>query len=76
MLLPKLVRGLAALSLAHVAFAADKPLYPRHNESETDSGQGPQEAQAAGFGGHCWEHCYKTKTVTETKQHTSTKTHT
>ena len=73
MLLPKLVRGLAALSLAHVAFAADKPLYPRTNESEADSGEGP-EVQAAGFGGHCWKHCYKT--VTETEKHTSTKTHT
>lgn len=76
MLLPKLVRGLAALSLAHVAFAADKPLYPRQNESDAGSGEGPQ-VQAANYDTECYGgHCWKTKTVTETEKHTSTKTHT
>jgi hypothetical protein len=75
MLLPKLVRGLAALSLAHVAFAADKPLYPRHNESDAGSGEGAQ-AQGGGYEAQCFHHCWKTKTVTETEKHTSTKTHT
>jgi hypothetical protein len=66
MLLSKLIQGLGALSLAHLAFAED-PLYPRTNETEK-GGEG-HGAQGGGYEAQCWG-CGKTKTVTETKTHT------
>lgn len=72
MLLPKLVRGLVALSLANVAFAADKPLYPRQNGSETGSGGGAQ-AKGVDHEDYDWNP-WKKKTVTETMVDTTTVT--
>jgi hypothetical protein len=69
MLLSKLIQGLGALSLVHVAFAAEEPVYKRTNETE-NSGEAVevQENVVAHW-------CTSTMTVTTTETKTMTEKH-
>lgn len=74
MLLTRLIQGLGALSLAHLAIATEAH-FPKKNE--TGESDGPNKGPDGGYDTECWG-CGKTKTVTlvQTKTYTETKTKT
>ena len=67
MLLTRLIQGLGALSLVHVAVAAEKPVFPRTNK--TVESVGGDHVEDTGYGAECFG-CHKT--VTRTKTETTT----
>jgi hypothetical protein len=72
MLLTRLIQGLGALSLVHLAIATEAH-FPKKNE--TGESDGPNKVPDGGYDTECFG-CCKTKTVTHTKTHTETKTKT
>ena len=74
MLLTRLIQGLGALSLVHLAIATEAH-FPKKNE--TGESDGSNKVPDGGYDTECFG-CCKTKTVTlvQTKTHTKTETKT
>jgi hypothetical protein len=72
MLLTRLIQGLGALSLAHLAIATEGH-FPKANK--TEESHGADTVEGGGYDVECWG-CGKTKTVTQTEWHTKTVTDT
>jgi hypothetical protein len=71
MLLTKLIQGLGALSLAHLAFAVEEPLWRRTNETGNTEEGNQVDSNGDYYTPECWN-CWKTKTVTCTEIKTTT----